>query len=75
MDESWEQDRDLVEQVYQDIATGTYPVGCSQNKKRIIHKKSQRFKIKDGELLYLEKRKREVRKGDTHSLEYKFTRC
>ena len=61
MEESCEGDYDLVEQVYQYIAAGTCPIGCSQNKKRIIRKKSKRFMIKDGELLYLEKRKRGIR--------------
>ena len=40
----------------------------------IIQKKSKRFMIKDRELLYLEKCKREVRKEANHSLEHKFTK-
>ena len=66
MEESCEGDSDLVEQVYQYITAGTYPIGCSQNKKRIIRKKSKRFRIRDGELLYLEKCKREVRECNSH---------
>ena len=66
IEESCERDHELVEQVYQYIAAGTHPIGCSQNQKRVIRKKSKRFMIKDGELLYLEKRKRGVREGDSH---------
>ena len=52
---------DLVEEVYHYITAGTYPIECSQNKKRIIRKKSKRLTVKDGELLYLDKQKRGVR--------------
>ena len=48
----------LVEEVYQYIAAGTYPIECFQKKKRILRKKSKRFKVKDEELLYLDKSKR-----------------
>ena len=68
IEEFCERDYDLVEQVYQYIAAGTYPIECSQNKNRIIRKKSKRFMIKDGELSHLEKRKRGVREGDSSDL-------
>ena len=55
-----------MEQVYQYIAAGTYPIGCCHNKKRMIGKKLKRLMIKDGELLYLEKRKRGGREGVMH---------
>ncbi len=53
-------DGDLVEQAYQYITAGTYPVGCPENRKRIIRKKSKKFQVRDGELLYVVKRKGKV---------------
>ena len=47
MEESCEGDYDLMEEVYQYIAAEIYPIKCSQNKKRIVWKKSKRLMVKE----------------------------
>ena len=55
-EESCEGDCVLVDQVYEYIAAGTYPTGCSQNKKKDNSEEVGKVHMgKDGELLYLEK--------------------
>ena len=51
---------DLVGQALQYVSTGTYPVGCPENRKRTIRKKSKKFEVHDGELCYIHKCKGKV---------------
>ena len=64
MDSSTESDNavdvekeDLVHCAYLYITTGSYPDGCSANRKRSIRNKAKRFKLREGELHYKEIRK------------------
>ncbi len=49
-----------VEQAYAYLTTSTYPAACTENKKRVIRKKSCKFLVKDGELCYKQKKKGQV---------------
>lgn len=58
--EEADRDQELVEQAYMYLTAGTYPAGCSENRKRVIRKKSKKFELKDGELYYKQKQKGKV---------------
>ena len=50
-----------IEEAYVYLTSKKYPNGCSDNRKRIIRKKSQKFLIENGELFYKQKQKGKVR--------------
>ena len=56
-----EKEIELVEEAYVYLTSKKYPNGCSDNRKRIIRKKSQKFLIENGELFYKQKQKGMVR--------------
>jgi len=43
---------DLVQEAYEYVATSKYPVGCTDNRKRVIRKKAKKFEVKEGEPYY-----------------------
>ena len=56
-----EKEIELVEEAYVYLTSKKYPNGCSDNRKRIIRKKSQKFLIESGELFYKQKQKGKVK--------------
>ncbi len=58
--DSEDRDQELLEQAYAYLTTCTYLARCTENKKRVIRKKSCKFLVKDGELCYKQKKKGQV---------------
>lgn len=58
--DSEEKDQLLVEQAFVYLTTSKYPVDCSENRKRVVRKKSKKFELRDGELFYKQKQKAKV---------------
>ena len=56
-----EKEIELVEEAYVYLTSKKYPNGRSDDRKRIIRKKSQKFPIENGELFYKQKQKGKVR--------------
>ena len=52
-----ERDIQLLEEAYVYLTEKKYPSGCSDVRKRVIRKKSQKFVVKDGELFYKQQKK------------------
>ena len=55
-----ERDLQLLEEAYVYLTEKKYPSGCSDIRKRVIRKKSQKFMVKDGELYYKQQKKGKV---------------
>ena len=55
-----ERDLQLLEEAYVYLTEKKYPSGCSDVRKRVIRKKSQKFVVKDGELFYKQQKKGKV---------------
>ena len=53
-------ENELVEEVYIYLTEGKYPVTCAANRKRIIRRKAEKFRVQNGELFYLKKKSRKV---------------
>ena len=47
-----QEEEDLVEKAYLYLTEHRYPDGCSKNEKRIIRRKTSKFLVRDGDLLY-----------------------
>ena len=47
-----QEEEDLVEKAYLYLTEQRYPDGCSKNEKRIIRRKTSKFVVRDGDLLY-----------------------
>ena len=45
-------EQQLLEEAFTYRTEGKYPEGASENKKRVIRKKANKFEVKDGELFY-----------------------
>ena len=45
-------EQQLLEEAFAYRTEGKYPEGASDNKKRVIRKKANKFEVKDGELFY-----------------------
>ena len=48
----------LVENVFVYLTQGTYPESASANEKRVIRKKAKTFSVENGELFYLNRKKK-----------------
>ena len=57
------EENDLVEDVYVYMTEGKYPVDCAANRKRVIRRKSEKFRVRNGELFYIKKKSRKVNVG------------
>ena len=55
-----ERDLQLLEEAYVYLTEKKYPSDCSDVRKRVIRKKSQKFVVKDGELFYKQQKKGKV---------------
>ena len=55
-----DKDQELIELACVYLTTSTYPEGCTENRKRVIRKRSKKFVMKDGELYYKYKCKGKV---------------
>ena len=55
-----EKEQELLEQAVMYLTTSEYPPHCSENRKRVILKKTKRFTVKDGELYYKQAQKGKV---------------
>ena len=55
-----DKDQELIELACVYLTTSTYPEGCTENRKRVIRKKSKKLVMKDGELYYKYKCKGKV---------------
>ena len=47
-------EEELVDEVADYLSGKGYRVGCSDNRKRVVRRKAEKFHLKDGELFYLE---------------------
>ena len=54
------EENDLVEGVYIYLTEGQYPVNCAANRKRIIMRKVEKFRVRNVELFYIKKKSRKV---------------
>ena len=54
------EENDLVEDVYIYLTKGQYPVNCAANRKRVIRRKAEKFRVRNGELFYIKKKSRKV---------------
>lgn len=52
---SEQEDDQLLAGVVDYLTTGEYPSGCSENQKRSIRRKAEKFEVTDGELFYIKK--------------------
>ena len=57
------EENDLVEDVYIYLTEGKYPVDCAANRKRVIRRKAEKFRVRNGELFYIKKKSRKVNVG------------
>jgi hypothetical protein len=57
-----EQD-DLVQEAYIYLVEHRYPPNCSQQRKRTIRRKAEKFEVRDGEL-FIMKQKKQARSGN-----------
>ena len=55
-----EKDQQLLEQAIRYLRSYEYPPDASENRKRVIRKKTKKFEMIDGELYYKQKQKGKV---------------
>ena len=59
-DDAADAETSLIKNACDYLTSGTYPPGATKNKKRVIRKKASKLSVRNGEIFYKKKGRKEV---------------